>query len=300
MGDIVESHAYNFKKEIGYDLFAQCEAIADKLHLHRSPSPRVGDKMTELDAKYYAEILHVHQQVKDEEGDEHPTALKLLALEMQNENNLVAAQQEEVARCPSEQSSVDDTRDEKLRDFCTGIVGESDESQSLEDGSAATATATATATAAAAASSSSSKSAEAEAAAAKELVDEENRIVKEELARIDIDSLPAMRSLSNALATQKLVSQSLPLGRIHSHSTHKHTSHITHHTSHITHHTSHITHHTSHITHHTSHTNTHTHHTSHITHHTSHITHHIHTQIAHVDQTLHPTHLRQLILPYIL
>jgi hypothetical protein len=210
MGDIVESHAYNFKKEIGYDLFAQCEAIADKLHLHRSPSPRVGDKMTELDAKYYAEILHVHQQVKDEEGDEHPTALKLLALEMQNENNALDAQ-EEVARCLSEQSSVDDTRDEKSRDFCTGIVGESDESQSLEDGSAevaptVSATATTSATATATASSSSSKSAEAEAAAAKELVDEENRIVKEELARTDIDSLPAMRSLSNALAAQKLVS----------------------------------------------------------------------------------------------
>lgn len=219
MGDIVESHAYNFKKEIGYDLFAQCEAIADKLHLHRSPSPRVGDKMTELDAKYYAEILHVHQQVKDEEGDEHPTALKLLALEMQSENNALAAQQEEVARCPSEQSSVDDTRDEKLRDFCTGIVGESDESQSLDDGSAEvvpTVSATATATAVATASSSSSKSAEAVAAAAKELVDEENRLVKEKLARTDIDSLPAMQSLSNALASQKLVSQLLSTGHNHS------------------------------------------------------------------------------------
>lgn len=262
MGDIVESHAYNFKKEIGYDLFAQCEAIADKLHLNRSPSPRVGDKMTELDAKYYAEILHVHQQVKDEEGDEHPTALKLLALEMQNENNALAAQQEEVARCPSEQSSVDDTRDEKLRDFCTGIVGESDESQSLEDGSAevvptVSATATTTATVTATASSSSSKSVEAEAAAAKELMDEENRIVKEELARTDIDSLPAMRSLSNALATQKLVSQSLPRGP-YTFSQHKQTR------AHITRHI------------------------------------HMHTQIVHVDQTLHPTHLRQLILPFIL
>ena len=213
MGDIVESHAYNFKKEIGYDLFTQCEEIAEKLHLYRSPSPRVGDKMTELDAKYYAEILHVHQQVKDEEGDEHPTALKLLALEIQNECNALAAQQEqaqeqeqeELARCPSEQSSVDDTRDVKLRDFCNGIVGESDESQSLEDGSAdvtvtapATATASATATATATASTSSSKSADVEAAEAKELAEEENRLVKEEIEKTDITSLPIMQSLNSA------------------------------------------------------------------------------------------------------
>ena len=205
MGDIVESHAYNFKKEIGYDLFAQCEGIAEKLYLHRSPSPRVGDKMTELDAKYYAEILHVHQQVKDEEGDEHPTALKLLALEIQNKINALAAQQEEVARCSSEQSSVDGTRDDKLRDFCPGIVGESDESQSLEDGSAevvSTATATATATA----SSSNYKSANTEAAEAKEIIKEENRLVKEEIEKTDIKSLPIMQSLLSAIPEQSMVS----------------------------------------------------------------------------------------------
>ena len=203
MGDIVESHAYNFKKEIGYDLFAQCERIAEKLHLYRSPSPRVGDKMTELDAKYYAEILHVHQQVKDEEGDEHPTALKLLALEIQNEMNALAVQQGDIARCPSEQSSVDDTRDEKLRDFCTGIVGESDESQSLEDGSVeVVVTVTATATA----SSSSSKSAEAEAAKATERVEEENRMVMEAMERTDIKSLPIMQSLFSAMIEDRMVS----------------------------------------------------------------------------------------------
>ena len=33
MGDIVESHAYNFREEVGYDLFKQCEEIADRLRI---------------------------------------------------------------------------------------------------------------------------------------------------------------------------------------------------------------------------------------------------------------------------
>jgi len=107
------------------------------------------------------------------------------------------------------------------------------------------------------------------------------------------------------------------------HTSHIHTSHITHHTSHITHHTSHITHHTS--THHTSHiththqpqtgvetticarlhllsikSNTsrtlpleralrHLHHTSYIIHHTSYIIHHTSYIIHHTSYIIHHT-----------
>jgi hypothetical protein len=42
MGDIVESHAYNFKKEVGYDLFSQCEEIAERLHIARPIPPHAG------------------------------------------------------------------------------------------------------------------------------------------------------------------------------------------------------------------------------------------------------------------
>jgi hypothetical protein len=42
MGDIVESHAYNFKKEVGYDLFSQCEEIAERLHISQPIPPHAG------------------------------------------------------------------------------------------------------------------------------------------------------------------------------------------------------------------------------------------------------------------
>ena len=85
MGDIVESHAYNFKKEVGYDLFKQCEEIADRLRIAKPTPPRTGDQMTELTAKYYAEILETHIRVKEEEGVNHPTYLKLLGLKLEKE-----------------------------------------------------------------------------------------------------------------------------------------------------------------------------------------------------------------------
>ena len=81
MRDIVESHAYNFKKEVGYDLFSQCEEIADRLRVPRPVDPCLGDIMPPLNAKYYSEIMEVHKRVKEEEGDEHPTVVKQLALE---------------------------------------------------------------------------------------------------------------------------------------------------------------------------------------------------------------------------
>ena len=96
MGDIVESHAYNFKKEVGYDLFKQCEEIADRLRIAKPRPPRTGDQMTELTAKYYAEILETHVRVKGEEGEDHPTFIKLLRLKLEKEESEAREREREV------------------------------------------------------------------------------------------------------------------------------------------------------------------------------------------------------------
>jgi hypothetical protein len=213
MGDIVESHAYNFKKEVGYDLFAQCEEIAHRLHIQRPQAPRAGDRMSAVDAKYYAEILQVHERVKVEEGDQHPTALKLLELETRRE-------EEELTRAIKEsekldQSCMEEPVEEKGsigKGVAGGLVGDSDESPSLEDESIDVSL-----TVSSSASSSSSNSTqpqptsagtEAEsAAAAREL---EEQLVKEELERTDISSLPVMTALMAAVNQVSLARSQVP------------------------------------------------------------------------------------------
>lgn len=95
MGDIVESHAYNFKKEVGYDLFKQCEEIAERLRISRPVPPQNGDQMTELTAKYYSEILQIHERVKEEEGEEHPTFIKLSGLKLERQEREQREEREE-------------------------------------------------------------------------------------------------------------------------------------------------------------------------------------------------------------
>ena len=41
--DLVESHAYNFQKEVGYDLFSQCEEIARRLGARRPAKTGAGN-----------------------------------------------------------------------------------------------------------------------------------------------------------------------------------------------------------------------------------------------------------------
>ena len=98
MGDIVESHAYNFRKEVGYDLFKQCEEIADRLRIEKPIPPRTGDQMTELTAKYYSEILETHIRVKEEEGEDHPTFIKLLGLKVEKEEREEREREREAER----------------------------------------------------------------------------------------------------------------------------------------------------------------------------------------------------------
>lgn len=202
MGDIVESHAYNFKKEVGYDLFAQCEEIAHRLLIHRPQPPRAGDRMSAVDAKYYAEILQVHERVKVEEGDQHPTALKLLEQETRREEEELTRAIKESERL--DQSSSEEPADDKGSVSMGGIggfVGDSDESPSIEDESSEVSLVVS-----ASGSSSSSNSTqpqptsagtEAESAAASREL--EDLLVKEELERTDISSLPVMTALKEAM-----------------------------------------------------------------------------------------------------
>jgi len=57
--DIIETHAYNFKKELGYDVFKRCDEIAVR---RKYLEPRYKDRkiMHPENAKYYSDILKVH------------------------------------------------------------------------------------------------------------------------------------------------------------------------------------------------------------------------------------------------
>lgn len=68
MVDIIESHAYNFKKEIGYDLFRRCEEACQRRGIP-DPLPIVaGGIMPEEHKKFYYEILNIHKEFKTQEG----------------------------------------------------------------------------------------------------------------------------------------------------------------------------------------------------------------------------------------
>lgn len=66
MVDMIESHAYNFKKEIGYDLFRRCEEACERKGIP-DPLPVIaGSNMPEENKKFYFEILNIHKQLKSE------------------------------------------------------------------------------------------------------------------------------------------------------------------------------------------------------------------------------------------
>ena len=66
MRDIVESHAYNFKKEVGYDLFKRCDEIARRNKVKKLAPITSGDKMPPENKKFYADIILLHYRLKDE------------------------------------------------------------------------------------------------------------------------------------------------------------------------------------------------------------------------------------------
>lgn len=78
MVDIVESHAYNFCKEAGYNVFKRCEDIHRRLAGERPlPISNAIRVSSTPDAKYYKEIIALHEKVREEQGEEHPTAVRL-------------------------------------------------------------------------------------------------------------------------------------------------------------------------------------------------------------------------------
>lgn len=66
--DLVDSYAYHFKKEIGYDLFGRCAEIARRRGLPTPVLPTVSKVIPKEDLKYYSEILRIHEELKAEAG----------------------------------------------------------------------------------------------------------------------------------------------------------------------------------------------------------------------------------------
>lgn len=85
MKDLIESHAYHFRKEVGYDLFRRCEDLHARSCrsagrqpvegtgaqdrrgrvLGVRPPPAAGDAMPEENRKFYREILTLHEEQKN-------------------------------------------------------------------------------------------------------------------------------------------------------------------------------------------------------------------------------------------
>ena len=58
--DLVESHAYNFQKEVGYDLFAQCEEIARRLGARRPTKAAAGTSSGHASYPHYLPIYPIN------------------------------------------------------------------------------------------------------------------------------------------------------------------------------------------------------------------------------------------------
>ena len=72
---MIESHAFYFKEELGYDLFRKCDDIASRLGCPPPrPSPRVsplgGDPLPVEDMRYYGPIIEEHKRLKDQRQSE--------------------------------------------------------------------------------------------------------------------------------------------------------------------------------------------------------------------------------------
>jgi hypothetical protein len=61
--DVVESHAYNFKKELRFDVFKKCDEIAQRRG-YKEPIYKNRRSMHPENKKYYSEILDIHKNLK--------------------------------------------------------------------------------------------------------------------------------------------------------------------------------------------------------------------------------------------
>ncbi len=76
MEDVVQAHAYRFKKEVGYDLFKRCTEIVSRRAIPFPPEPQRGDTLPPEHEPYYSDVLEVHEELKEDMGEDHPTAIK--------------------------------------------------------------------------------------------------------------------------------------------------------------------------------------------------------------------------------
>ena len=108
MLDHVESHAYSFKRQLGYDLFKRCEAIARRKGTASLPfDPEAS--MPELDVRYYKVILDRHEQLKREMGDEHPSNIGASELEQEDQPSVgIETRRSSLRRRGEEPISIDE------------------------------------------------------------------------------------------------------------------------------------------------------------------------------------------------
>ena len=76
MRDIVESHAYNFNKEVGYDLFKRCDQIARRNKVKKLLPITSSDEMPSENKKFYAEIIELHLRLKYEAATNNDGAIE--------------------------------------------------------------------------------------------------------------------------------------------------------------------------------------------------------------------------------
>eukprot|EP00605_Chrysophyceae_sp_TOSAG23-4_P002912 GSChrysophyteH1.ASY1.ANO1.3207.1 assembled CDS len=77
MIDEVEAYAYRFKRNLGYDLFKRCEDVCQRRGIPPPlPKPASNDEMAPTVKQYYADVLELHEEVREELGEDHPTEVK--------------------------------------------------------------------------------------------------------------------------------------------------------------------------------------------------------------------------------
>jgi SpoVK/Ycf46/Vps4 family AAA+-type ATPase len=70
--DVVETHAYDFRKKLGFDIFKRASDIAKRRGLQFNGN-RNRKKLPVENRKFYQDMLDLHAEIKDTMGEEHPS-----------------------------------------------------------------------------------------------------------------------------------------------------------------------------------------------------------------------------------
>ena len=100
MADTVEAYAYRFKRNLGYDLFRRCEDVCARRGIPPPlPKPRTADELPPTVQHFYTDVLALHEEVREELGDEHPTVVKA----REEEEALQAAKEAKLERAAAKE-----------------------------------------------------------------------------------------------------------------------------------------------------------------------------------------------------